>query len=239
MPETDLQDTKIAEVVSVVAHKLKNPLSVIRAYIEVLLAQDLGKINAKQKEYLSDVLENVKAMTGMINSFLSVARIDEGNYAITQKPVDLLKLTREVINNFSYWTQASNSEIKIKFPKKLPLVLTDRFKIKEVLENLISNAFRYKGSGRGKILITLEKKGKEVLFSCTDNGIGIQKDESEKIFSKFYRSEKALKIDPLGSGLGLYISKAIVELSGGKIWFESNKKGTTFYFTLPIAKDEK
>ncbi len=126
--------------------------------------------------------------------------------------------------------------------KKLPQVLTDPNKIRYVIENIISNAIKYNlDHGVIEISVALKQTKKEILFSCKDNGIGIPEDEYKKVFSKFYRSEKALEVDPSGSGLGLYVNKAIIELSGGKIWFAKNKngKGMTFYFSLPIAKTKK
>ena len=96
------------------------------------------------------------------------------------------------------------------------------------------NAIKY-SRGKGQIMFSVKKDGDKVLFACRDNGIGIADSDKDKMFGKFYRSPRVSALAPDGSGLGLYISKAIIELSGGKIWFESEvDKGTTFYFTLPI-----
>lgn len=237
MPEIPSEKPKMSEVISIVAHQLKNPLSVIKGYLEVLLTEDFGKVNQKQKEYLSDALENVKRMAKIVGYLLDVSRIEEGKYEMKPRLTNLEKITSEVINDFSHLAQASNSKIFFKKPKKLPKVLADPLRIRQVIENLISNALKYKGAGRGKIEISLEKSGKNVLFSCQDNGVGIPKEDFKKVFTKFYRSEQAVEADPGGTGLGLYINKAIIELSGGKIWFEKNKDyGMIFYFTLPIIK---
>jgi signal transduction histidine kinase len=225
---------------SILVHKLKGPLATIKAYLEVLLSEDFGKINDKQKEYLRDISENLKIMIKTVDSISEVSRIEEEQYKIDTKAVDLKEITQESIDNFSFLVRASNSEVVFDRPNDLPLVLTDPVKIRQVINGLISNSLKYKRSGRGKILITLKKDGNNVLFSCKDNGIGIKKNDSQKIFSKFYRSKQALEIDTLGFGLGLYVSRAIVQLSGGKMWFKANKDhGVTFYFTLPIAKNEK
>jgi len=227
----------MSEVVSVVAHQLKNPLSVIKGYLEVLIGEELGKINAKQKEYLSDAFENVGRMSRIVNYLLDISRIEEGRYELKLEKVNLEKITSQVIKDFSFWVKASNCQILFKKPKKLPKVLVDPLKIRQVIENLISNAVKYKSVGLGKIEISIKKKDKNLTFACKDNGIGIPKEDFKKVFSKFYRSEKAIELDPSGSGLGLHINKAIVTLAGGKIWFRKNKDvGMTFYFTLPIAK---
>jgi len=237
MPPQNPEKPKMSEVVSVVAHQLKNPLSVIKGYLEVLIGEELGKINAKQKEYLSDAFENVGRMSRIVNYLLDISRIEEGRYELKLEKVNLEKITSQVIKDFSFWVKASNCQILFKKPKKLPKVLVDPLKIRQVIENLISNAVKYKSVGLGKIEISIKKKDKNLTFACKDNGIGIPKEDFKKVFSKFYRSEKAIELDPSGSGLGLHINKAIVTLAGGKIWFRKNKDvGMTFYFTLPVAK---
>lgn len=231
------QKPKMAEVVSIVAHQLKTPLSVIKGYVEVLLEGDLGETNEKQKEYLSDALENIRRMAKIVNYLLDVSRIEEGRYELKLEKTSLEEITQEVIRNLSSWAKASNCQFVFKKSSLLPRALIDSLKIQQVIENLISNALKYKNPGQGKIEISLKKVGRDVLFSCKDNGIGIPKEDSKKIFTKFYRSEKAVEADPSGTGLGLYINKAIIELNDGKIWVKKNKgPGMTFYFTLPIAK---
>lgn len=237
MPKNNHKKPKMAEVVSIVAHQLKNPLAVLRGYLEVLIEEDFGGLNQKQKEYLADALENIKRMSQTVNNLLDVSRIEEKKYQLILEKISLEKIILEVIKDFSLWVKASNSEISLKVATDLPEVLSDPLKIRQVIENLISNALKYKLPGRGIIGITLKKKSKNILFSCKDNGIGIFQNDFPKVFSKFYRSEKAMELDPSGSGLGLYINKAIIELSGGKIWFKNNKEGgSTFFFTLPIKK---
>lgn len=237
MPAKNPEKSKISETVSIVAHQLKSPLSVIKGYLEILLTEDFGEINEKQKEYLGDALANVQRMAIIVNYLLDVSRIEEGRYDLQLQKANLEEIISQVIKDFSSWTKASNCKIVFTSSKELPKVSIDPLKIRQVIENLISNAIKYKGAGEGKIEITLEKKGKSILFSCKDNGISIFKEDSKKVFSKFYRSEKAMELDPSGSGLGLYINKAIITLNKGKVWFKKNKgPGLTFFFTLPIKK---
>jgi len=231
------QKPKIAEVVSIVAHQLKTPLSVIKGYVEVLLEGDIGKINKKQKEYLSDTFENIHRMAKIVNYLLDVSRIEERRYELKLAKTSLEEITQQVIKNLSSWVKASNCKIIFKKSLPIPKVFIDSLKVQQVIENLISNALKYKNPGQGKIEISLKKVGRNVLFFCKDNGIGIPKEDLKKIFTKFYRSEKAVEADPSGTGLGLYINKAIIELNDGKIWVKKNKgQGLTFYFTLPIVK---
>ena len=230
------QKTKVAEAISVAAHQLKTPISIIKGYLEELLSPDLGMVNDKQKEYLEDALTNVKRMSLLVNHVLEISRIDEGRYQLFVEKFALEKLTKEVIDTFGGWAKASNVNIIYQPEKNLPLVSSDSFKIRQVVENVISNALKYKGPGLGIVVITVKKGDNEVIFSCCDNGIGLSPEDKDKMFTKFYRSEKAVELDPSGTGLGLVINKAIINLSGGKIWFEENlDRGITFYFSLPIA----
>jgi len=242
MERRKIKKYKIAEAVSIIAHHLKNPIAIVKGYIESLMAGDCGDINPAQKEYLSDALINVKEMTKTINDLIDISRIEEGDYKLNTKPVSLEEIIFQVLSDFFHWAKASNCKIVFKKQKKLPQVLTDPQKIKYVVENIISNAIKYNlDHGIIEVSVGLKQTKKEILFSCKDNGIGILEEDHKKVFTKFYRSEKALETDPSGSGLGLYVGKAIVELSGGKIWFAKNKngKGTTFYFSLPIIKSKR
>jgi signal transduction histidine kinase len=227
---------KISEVISIVAHQLKNPISILKNYLELLISEELGPLTQKQKEYLSDVLETVKNLDKTANHLLDTYLIEEKKYKLKKEKFSLGKIVREVIDEFLPWATAANCQIVFKEEKNLPDVFSDPFKIRQVVENLISNAIKYKNPGPQKIEISLKKRGKFVLFSCKDEGIGIPKSDFKKVFKKFYRSEKAMELDPNGSGLGLFINKAIIKLSKGKIWFKKNKgRGMTFYFTLPIS----
>ena len=235
-PESPSEKSKIAEAISIVAHQLRHPISVIKSYLEALISEDFGKLNPKQEEYIEDALENIKRTTATINHLLDVSRIEEGRYELKLEPVSLVEVTETVTRELSLWAEASNCELIFKKPRgPLPPILTDSLKIRQVVENLIANAIKYKKVGRGKVEISLAKKGKEIIFSCKDNGMGIPKEDFKKVFTKFYRSEEAMEIDPTGSGLGLYLNKATIEASGGKVWFLKNREfGMTFFFSLPI-----
>jgi len=227
---------KITETVSIIAHQLKSPLSAIKGYLEALISGECGKINSFQREYLSDSLENVKRMKRNIDDLLVVKRIEEGKFKIIAKPISLGEITFNVLKDFSLWAQALNCKLLFKRPKKLPQVLSEPQVIRGVVENLISNAIKYT-RGRGRVEVSIFPKDKMLIFSCQDNGIGIPEEDFDKVFTKFYRAEKAVEIDPSGTGLGLYINKIVLESSRGKIWFSKNKRsGMTFYFSLPIKK---
>lgn len=228
------KEIKIADAVPVVSHQLKTPISAIKWCLESLLDGDQGEISAGQREYLSDALENIKKMYCFIDNLFDILKIETKEFEIAVKPVSLEKIIDEALNEVSDWIKANNCKVSFKKPEKLAKVLTDPLEIHRVVQRIIANAVIYK-KGKGNIEITLEQKKGEVLFSCKDNGIGIPKKDFKKVFTKFYRSEGAAIINSSGTGLSLFVSKTVIKLSNGKIWFESKEnKGTTFYFTLPI-----
>jgi len=228
---------KLSDPISVIAHQLKNPIAIVREYLEILKSGDMGQLNIKQLDYLNDAVKNIDQMKEIISDLLDVSKVEGGVYKIKKEPTDLVRITEQIIEEFKILAKSFNCEIVFEKPEKLLLVLTDSEKIRDVIENFIFNALRYKNIGAGKIEIKIQKKENNVIFSCKDRGVGIPSSDSKKIFSKFFRTSKAMQIDPTGTGLGLYINKAIIKMSGGKIWFKNNKdKGVTFYFSMPVAK---
>ncbi|MFA5766743.1 MAG: HAMP domain-containing sensor histidine kinase, partial [Candidatus Paceibacterota bacterium] len=147
--------------------------------------------------------------------------------------------TEQIINKFKAYAEASNIEITFNTEEPLSNVVADPSQTKSVIENLLDNAIRYI-KGKGKIEISIRKRGDFLLFSIKDTGVGIPQKDQKHIFQKFFRSANVMKHQTQGSGLGLYIVKSIVEMCGGKIWFNSREgEGTTFLFTLPIKKNRK
>lgn len=227
---------RISESSSVVSHQLKTPLSVTKGYLEELLSGDLGPLNSEQKEYLEDALKNTKRMIILVKDFLDVSRIEQGRLEFKIQLTDLKVLVEKAIEEFALLAKAKNCVVNFKTSGEIPLLQTDSTKIKEVIDNLISNAISY-NKMKGEVDLILKRSRNYVIFCCSDTGIGISEEQKKKIFSKFYRAEEALSQSPGGSGLGLFIAKAIIEKSGGKIWFESKvDKGTKFCFSLPIKQ---
>jgi len=226
----------LTEVVSVVSHQLKTPLSVIKGYLEVLLSGDLGELNKEQKEYLGDVLENTNQMIDLVKDILDVTIIEAHQIELKPVSTDLVKLIREIIQDFALLAKARNCQLSFETENKIPKLNIDPNKIRQVVSNLVSNAILY-NKRRGQVEATIAQKANKVVFCCHDKGIGVSKEEKSKIFTKFFRSERVLALATGGSGLGLFISQAIIKKSGGKIWFKSKKgQGSTFCFSLPIKR---
>lgn len=227
---------KLTEAVSVVSHQLKTPLSAIKCYLEVLLSEDLGGLNKGQREYLEDLLENANQMISLVRDILDVARIEANQMELKPKPTNLVKMAKETVEEFSLLARAKNCKLSFEVLGKIPVLDIDSAKIKQVITNLISNSILY-NKRKGRVDVVVSQKWNKVIFCCQDTGVGIIEREKNKIFTKFFRSERVIALATGGSGLGLFISKAIIEKSGGKIWFTSGEgKGTIFCFSLPVKK---
>ena len=177
-------------------------------------------------------------MISLVNNLLNVTRIKEGKYLYETVMADMKEIIHFVIADNKSEIKSRKINLEFKEPDNIPQTMVDVEKIKMVVQNLIDNAIKYSSVG-GKIIITLKKENEHLLFKIEDFGIGIPKSQQDKIFIKFFRGDNAAKIDPNGTGLGLYLTEKIINAHGGKIWFESEENvGTSFYFNLPIT-DQK
>ena len=173
-------------------------------------------------------------MTDLVSDLLTVSRIETAKLPFKKAEFSLNDLAQELVKIFTPFAKASNVEVNLSAPSGLPKIVSDVSQIKQVIENLLDNALRY-SKNTGEIEIKLEKKNKDIYFEIKDSGVGIPRDDQKHIFQKFFRSENVMKYQTQGSGLGLYIAKAIIEKAGGKIGFKSQEgKGSTFWFTIPI-----
>jgi two-component system sensor histidine kinase VicK len=226
------------EFVSLAAHQLRTPLSAIKWTLRMLLDGDLGKITEEQKDFIEKTYKSNERMINLINDLLDVTRIEEGKYLYKPVLANLEAVIQFVVN--SYEEEIERKKIKLEFKKpkkKLPQVKGDVEKIGLVIQNLLDNAIKYTPPD-GEVTISLKSGKKEIEFSIKDTGVGIPKDQQERVFTKFFRGANVIRMETEGSGLGLFINKNIIEAHGGKIWFKSEKgKGTTFYFTLPVEKE--
>ena len=223
-----------SEFITIATHQLRSPLSNLRWSVELLLSGKLGIIEKKQLEYFAILKENINRMQESVSDLLAVSRIEAAKVLIKKKFFSLRELIEGVISEYQPFAKASNVKINLNIEKNLPKILSDPLQVELVVNNLLENAIRYI-KDRGKVEINILKKGKNIYFSITDNGVGIPKEEQKYVFQKFFRSKKITKHQTHGSGLGLYISKATLTGLKGKIGFKSKEnQGSTFWFTLPI-----
>jgi signal transduction histidine kinase len=177
-------------------------------------------------------------MITLVNDLLDVTRIEEGRHIFKPILTDIVPVIQFVEDSFK--GEAERRRIQFEFKKpfgKVPKVMLDVEKIKLAIQNLMGNAIRYTPPG-GKVTISLRYDKKEVEMAVKDTGIGIPQDQQQKIFTKFFRSQNAVRMETEGSGLGLFITKNIVESHGGKIWFESKEnEGTIFHMIIPVKEE--
>jgi len=226
------------EFVSLAAHQLRTPLSAIKWALRMVLDGDLGPITEEQRDFMEKTYSSNERIITLINDLLNVTRIEEGRYLYRPILTDIESVVQFVID--SYKEEIEKRKIKFEFKKpekKLPKVMLDVEKMRLAIQNLLENAIRYT-QPEGRVTASLKYVKKEIEFSIKDTGIGIPKDQQERIFTKFFRGGNAIRLETKGSGLGLFIVKNIIEAHGGKIWFESEEgKGTTFYFTIPVKEE--
>jgi signal transduction histidine kinase len=231
-------DKMRTEIISITSHQLRTPATIVKGNLEMVLGGDVGKVTSAQKELLDDTYMGNERMIHLINDLMDAAKINEGKLVFPLEPVQLDDLVEEVVKENSLF--AKEKKVIVLFtkpPSPLPKVKINRQRVKQVFQNLIDNAIKYSSVGaKGKVTVDIENDDKFLRLKVQDNGIGIPKGDQGKIFERFSRGSNSTKLDPGGgSGLGLYIAKAVVEQGGGKVWFDSKEgEGTTFYATFPI-----
>lgn len=229
-------DKMKSEIISVVAHQLRTPLSAIKWTLKILLDEDAGAVTPEQRDLLSKGFESNERMIALINDMLAVDRLESGKIKYNFVPVQFEELVQDMIR--SLLTLATQKNIRVEFSSpQVPLakIKIDPDKMRDVLQNLIDNAIKYtKNEGVVTVGVAMEKE--ELHFWVKDNGIGIPDDEKEKIFSRFFRANNAIHTETDGSGLGLFIAQSVIKRHGGKLWFESELNiGTTFHVLLPFS----
>ncbi len=218
------------EFVSLSAHQLRSPLSIIRWYSESILQKEIPE---ELKKNLKEIHKASLDMNSTVNLLLDVSRFELGRVKIKGTEVDLPSVLKNILAEKDSPLRFKKIKIIDKTPEKPREIVGDARLIGVILENLVSNAIKYTPE-RGKIEVSFENQPGNVLFKIKDNGVGIPQSEQSKIFTKMFRGSNVKNIEPGGLGLGLYLVRLIVNLKGGKIWFESREgKGTTFFVEFP------
>lgn len=230
-------DKAKTEFVSLASHQLRTPLSAINWYTEMLLAGDAGKITKEQKNYLDEIYKGNQRMVELVNSLLNVSRLDLGTFEINPKPMKLCEVIDDVAEEMEHTLKEKKQKFKNKCPDDVPDLMADAKLMRVIIQNLVSNAVKYTPES-GEISVTVEynkdKPNEAYVIKVKDSGYGIPKNQIDKIFTKLFRADNVRAMDTEGTGLGLYIIKAILDEAGGKICFDSiENKGTTFTITLP------
>lgn len=234
-----------SELLTVAAHQLRTPLSGLKWMLRMILDGEMGALQSRQLESLEKGYQTNERMITLVNDLLSVARIEEGRFGYHFEPTNLQDLVASLVHSLKEIADTRGITLRVNADPDLPEISVDPEKMRLAIENLLSNAVRY-SAPKGIITISLAntpgtaKSPGAVTVSIEDRGIGIPKEEQRKIFQRFFRATNAQQASAEGSGLGLFITKNIIERHGGTITFTSEEnKGSTFLFSLPISRTRR
>lgn len=222
-------NAELEQFAYIAAHDLQEPLRMVASYTELLSQRYKGQLDERADKYIGYAVDGAKRMKLLINDLLAFSRVKSQGQPFAD--VDMEALLRSVLASLHGVIEASGAKVEV---KGMPNVMGDEVQLGQVFQNLIGNAIKFHSDRPPKIYVRAKKRDGVWVFSVADNGIGIERKFAERIFQMFQRLHERGRYE--GSGIGLAISKKIVERHGGKIWFESSPGlGTTFYFTIPVA----
>ncbi len=223
------------EFVFIAAHELRTPVTAIKGYLSMLLEGSGGKVTEGMKQYINPVMQANERLIQLVNDILDVARSEAGRIKIKVAPCDLRESIKAILVEVKPLADEKKIILSYTELEGLPEVVADEARVKEIVMNLVSNAIKYNRVG-GFVKIYHEIADGKIIIHVEDNGIGMTRDDQEHMFEKFFRAESAKTQLIQGTGLGLFITKELVEKMQGKIWFVSEEgKGTRFSFSLPKA----
>ena len=227
------------DFVSTVSHELRTPLTSIKGFADTLLSSGNRLSADQQKRFLGIIKSQVDRLTRLVEDLLTVSKLESKKDKLIYKAIDLPKFFENIV--YSIQPKAQEHQIEVRIMSNLPPVWADSDKFEQIITNLVDNAIKYSNAGT-KVLIEAKFVGENPDFmeiNIKDQGVGIPEEYISKIFTKFSRIDNPLTRQVEGTGLGLYITKSLVENMGGKINVISNKEGSTFSLMLPVATYEK
>ncbi|MBI5962972.1 MAG: GAF domain-containing protein [Chloroflexi bacterium] len=235
-----------SDFVSFVAHELKNPMTSIKGYTELLAGGAVGAVNEMQNNFLNTIKSNVERMSTLVSDLNDNSKIEAGRLRLEYKATDVAALVDEVVRSIKRQVDERKQTLDVVLSDTLSPMWADRIRVSQVLTNLVSNAYKYTPEG-GSLQVGAEETvnqwnpegaARVIHLWVKDDGIGMSAEDQQKLFQKFFRSDDPKAREAPGTGLGLNITKSLVEMQGGRIWFESEyRKGTTFHFTIPVAEE--
>ncbi len=233
--EKQLEAMKM-DFVSMAAHELRTPLTSIKGYVSVFIEENQKNFNKDQLMFMERIMASTQQLLSLVENLLNVSRVERGAMSVFRQPLEWTGTVQHLVQDLTNRAREKNITLEyLSSNLKEIIVEADKLKISEVVNNLITNAINYTPSG-GTIKVWIETTNQEAITHVQDNGVGIPREALPYLFTKFFRAHNKLEMTR-GTGLGLYISKAIVELHHGKIWVESEVgKGSTFSFSIPLSQ---
>jgi signal transduction histidine kinase len=210
----------------------------IKGYSDLMLAGATGELNDNQASFLTTIRNNVNRMATLVSDLADISRIESGNLRLEPRVAPMWDVIDEVVTLTKTQIEQKQQSITVDIPAELPKTWCDRTRLAQILTNLISNANKYTPEG-GTILVQAIRVDNMIQVKVQDNGLGMTPEDQAHLFSNFFRSADDKVREAPGTGLGLSITKNLIELQGGKIWFESEyRKGTTFFFSVPVYQEQ-
>jgi len=237
--EVELDRLK-SEFVATVSHELRTPMTSIKGYVDILLMGAAGQLSEQQTQFLDIVKSNTERLAVLVNDLLDISRIEAGRVSLSMQPLNLEEIAGEAVEALRQRSQADDKPMifEVHAEGVLPMAYGDLERVRQVLDNLLENAYYY-SAANGKILVNIHLEKDELQVDIQDNGIGIAPEMQPRVFERFYRGEHPYVLATSGTGLGLSIVQHLVEMHGGRIWFASHGipgDGSVFSFTLPPYK---
>jgi Na+/proline symporter/nitrogen-specific signal transduction histidine kinase len=225
------------DFISTVTHELRTPLTSIRAFSEIL--HDNPELETSERQrYLGIVIRETERLTRLINQVLDLSKLESGNADWRPAEVDMRDVIDEAIASTAQVFKERDIALEARVPASCPSVIADRDRMVQVLLNLISNAAKFCEPHRGHVVVSLSREGDCIQCDVEDNGVGISESDQKIIFDKFRQVGDAMTAKPQGTGLGLPISRSIVQHLGGRLWVQSTPgRGSRFSFTIPLARE--
>ncbi|MFA4834215.1 MAG: HAMP domain-containing sensor histidine kinase [Patescibacteria group bacterium] len=226
------------EFISIASHELRTPVTGIRGYVSMILEGTFGKVSGKMEESLKMVEGAATRLASLVEDLLNVSRIEQGRLAIEASPQDVNQIIKDIMAELSIQAKQKNLELKYQpHAEKLPLLNIDSERFKQVLINLIGNSIKYTEKGQVEVTTAEKNNGKTLEIKIKDTGIGMSASDRERLFQKFYRVQTEKTKNITGTGLGLWITKQIIELMKGTIMIDSMEGvGTQVSLQFPVAK---
>ncbi len=232
--ELEVANRHKSEFLANMSHELRTPLNAIIGFSEVLLQGIFGEVNTKQREYLDDVLSSGRHLLSLINDILDLSKIEAGRMELELSTFSLANALTSGLTIVRERASRHGISLAVAVPDDLPPIEADERKVKQILYNLLSNAVKFTPDG-GSVDVRVSRHDGDVHVDVADTGIGIAPEDQEGVFEEFRQVGRERSRE--GTGLGLTLTKRLVELHGGRIWVESELgRGSTFSFTLPLGR---